>query len=72
MTTAVDPGTSLGSDRRMVNLLPYVADKQDEAGRWKLEYVYHDKTWVNFGRKGQPNKWVTLRALRVLQRAAAP
>ncbi len=62
----------LGNDRRMVTLLRFVADKQDEAGRWKLEYVYRNKTWVNFGRKSQPNKWVTLRALRVLQRAAAP
>jgi hypothetical protein len=60
-----------GSDPRLAGLLAFVAGKQDDAGRWKLEYVYRDKTWVNFGRKNAPNKWVTLRAARVLQRAAA-
>jgi hypothetical protein len=61
----------LGADPRLANLLAFVAGKQDEAGRWKLEYVYRDKTWINFGRKNAPNKWVTLRAVRVLQRAGA-
>jgi hypothetical protein len=60
----------MGSDPRMANLLDLISSKQDAAGRWKLEYVYRDKTWVNFGRKSQPNKWVTLRAVRVLRRAA--
>ena len=40
-------------------------------GRWALEYDYAGKTWVDFGAKKQPNKWVTLRALRVLKAAAA-
>jgi hypothetical protein len=61
----------LGADPRLDNLLKFIVAKQDNAGRWKLEYVYRDKTWVNFGRKSQPNKWVTLRAVRVLRRAAA-
>lgn len=34
---------------------------------WLLDYDYPDKTWSDFGPKKQPNKWVTLRALRVLQ-----
>jgi hypothetical protein len=60
---------SLGKthDHRLDNLIRLVAQKQDENGRWALEYDYADKTWVDFGRKGQPNKWVTLRALRVLK-----
>ena len=33
---------------------------------WLLEYDYTGKTWVDFGLKKQPNKWVTLRALRLL------
>jgi len=31
-----------------------------------MEYSYAGKTWVDFGPRKQPNKWVTLRALRVL------
>jgi hypothetical protein len=61
----------LGGDKRLANLLDYIAAKSDSNGRWKLEYVYGSKTWTNFGRKSQPNKWVTLRALRVLQAPAA-
>jgi hypothetical protein len=33
-----------------------------------LEYDYTSKTWVDIGIKKQPNKWVTLRALRVLKK----
>jgi hypothetical protein len=43
-------------------------DKQDEEGRWRLEYTYNGKTWVDVEQKGKPSKWVTLRALRVLKR----
>ena len=46
-----------------------IKDKQDDQGRWPLEYEYTGKTWVDFGVKKQPNKWVTLRALRVLKAA---
>ncbi len=35
-----------------------------------MESPYGARTWGSFGRKGQPNPWVTLRALRVLKRAA--
>ncbi len=34
---------------------------------WLREYEY--KMWVDFRRKKQPNKWVTLRAPRVLKAA---
>lgn len=30
---------------------------------------YAGKTWVDFGPKKMPNKWVTWRALRVLKNA---
>jgi hypothetical protein len=64
-------GLGLRDDPRLANLLALIARKQDNAGRWPLEYVYGSKTWGSFGRKGQPNKWVTLRAARALQRAAS-
>jgi len=56
-----------GSDPRLENALALIREKQDSQGRWPLEYHYTGKTWVDFGAKKQPNKWVTLRALRVLK-----
>jgi hypothetical protein len=57
------------NDPRLANALQFLCDKQDDQGRWSLEYSYQGKTWVDFGKKKQPNKWVTLRALRVLKHA---
>jgi hypothetical protein len=61
--------TSLGyrDDPRLANALELVRRKQDDQGRWNLEYHYTGKTWVDFGALKQPNKWVTLRALKVLK-----
>jgi hypothetical protein len=58
-----------GKDPRLTNALEFIRQKQDDQGRWSLEYDYIGKTWVNFGEKKQPNKWVTERALRVLKRS---
>lgn len=55
-----------GKDPRLANALQLIRDKQDSQGRWLMEYSYTGKTWGDFGPKKQPNKWVTLRALRVL------
>jgi hypothetical protein len=56
-----------GSDPRLSNTVKTIREKQDSDGRWLLEYDYKGKTWVDFGKKKEPNKWVTLRALRVLR-----
>lgn len=53
-----------GQDPRLDNALDLIRRKQDDNGRWSLENTYN--TWVDFGPLKQPNKWVTLRALRVL------
>jgi hypothetical protein len=58
-----------GQDARLTLTLDLIRSKQDEQGRWLQEYPYGSKTWSNFGRKDQPNPWVTLRALRVLKNA---
>jgi hypothetical protein len=55
-----------GADPRLANALTIIRQKQDGQGRWLLEYDYAGKTWVDYGAKKQPNKWVTLRALRIL------
>jgi hypothetical protein len=58
-----------GKDPRLQSTLDLIRQKQDEKGRWNLEYRYGSKTWGNYGRDGMPNEWVTLRALRVLKNA---
>jgi hypothetical protein len=58
-----------GRDPRLANAMNIILEKQDDKGRWPMEYSYAGKTWGNFGPKKQPNKWVTLRALRVLKQA---
>jgi hypothetical protein len=59
----------LGGDPRLANAIRFILDKQDPDERWALEHHYNDKTWVDFGPKKQPNKWVTYRAMRVLRQA---
>lgn len=59
-----------GNDPRLANALALAREKQDSSGRWSLEYDYAGKTWLDFGQKKQPNKWVTLRAWRALKKAA--
>jgi hypothetical protein len=54
-----------------VNSLDLIRQKQDDRGRWMLEYDYTGKSWVDLGEKKQPNKWVTLRALRVLRKVGS-
>jgi hypothetical protein len=55
------------SDPRLDSVLQKICEKQDEQGRWSLEYSYSGKAYGNFGTIHRPNKWVTLRVLRVLK-----
>ena len=55
-----------GGDPRLEAGLEMLRSKQDERGRWSMEYTYNGKTWVDVEEKGKASKWVTLRALRVL------
>jgi hypothetical protein len=63
----------LGSarDPRLANAIEWLLAKQDARGRWKNEYAYNRKTWVDIERQGQPSKWVTLRACRFLRSTLA-
>jgi len=62
-------GLGYGRDPRLANTLELIRSKQDDEGRWPLEYNYDGKTWMRFGKMKEPNPWVTLRALRVLKAA---
>jgi hypothetical protein len=60
-------GLGYSNAKQMKNTLDIIREKQNENGRWLMEYEYSGKTWLDFGEKKQPNEWVTLRALRVLK-----
>lgn len=59
-----------GADPRLAHGLELLLSKQDDQGRWPMEYSYNGKMWIDVEEKGRPSKWVTLRALRVLKQAA--
>jgi hypothetical protein len=56
-----------GGDSRLSEAIELVLSKQDEQGRWKMTYSYNGKMWADVEEKGQPSKWVTLRAVRMLK-----
>jgi hypothetical protein len=59
-------------DERMREALEIVASKRDASGRWPLEYAFHDELVVDLGETvGEPSRWITLQALRVLRWAEA-
>ncbi len=60
--------TMLGyQDERMHDALSVVLSKKGPEGRWLQENRFEGRFIVNFERNGRPSKWVTLRALRVLE-----
>jgi hypothetical protein len=58
-----------GRDPRLGPAIDWLLAKQDDLGRWRNEYAYNGKTWIDIERQGRPSKWVTLRACRVLRRS---
>jgi hypothetical protein len=62
--------TRLGClDARAVEALHLVAAKQDADGHWKLQDSFNGRFVVDIEAKGEPSRWITLRALRVLNDA---
>jgi hypothetical protein len=57
-----------GADPRLRNAVDLLLSKRGKDGRWLMQYTYNGKTWADIETPGQPSKWVTLRALRVLKR----
>ncbi|HEX6329733.1 MAG TPA: nitrogen fixation protein NifH [Actinomycetota bacterium] len=58
-----------GRDPRLANAIELILSKQDDRGRWRNEYGYRGKMWVDVDPPRAPSKWVTLRACRVLKAA---
>lgn len=60
--------TKLGfKDERMHEAVDLVLSKQNELGRWKLESTFNGRFQTNIERKGEPSKWITLKALTALK-----
>lgn len=53
-------------DERMQNAVSYLIRKQTKEGKWKLQRPI-DKFGMPFGKRGEPSKWVTLRAMIALR-----
>jgi hypothetical protein len=55
-------------DERVAEAVSIVESKRDGDGRWPLEHAHHQRLLVDFGeRQGEPSRWITLHALRVLR-----
>jgi hypothetical protein len=54
-------------DARLRPAIDWLVSKQDRQGRWKNQYAYNGKTWIDIEKQGAQSKWVTLRASAVLK-----
>ena len=66
---ALDHFQAVGAPRdpRLREAVEIVRQRQRTDGCWPLEYTYQGKTFFELERRGQPSRWNTLRALRVLK-----
>jgi len=65
---AVDVLTSLGArDPRMEKAIAIIKEKMQPDGRWLMDFSETKRAWVQTENEGLPSKWITLRALRVLE-----
>jgi len=56
-------------DERLRDALEILQGLQMADGRWKLENSFNGKMLVRIEQKGKPSRWITLKALRVLEAA---
>ncbi|MEX1254531.1 MAG: hypothetical protein WEE64_09330 [Dehalococcoidia bacterium] len=54
-------------DERLAEEIDIVRSTRGDDGRWSLQQVWQGKTHFQLERRGQPSRWNTLRALRVLK-----
>ena len=54
-------------DPRLTDALEILRGKQMQNGTWKMENSFNGKMLVDVEKKGQPSKWITLKALQVLK-----
>ncbi len=54
-------------DERVKEAVKLVESKRDVDGRGRLEVVYPGRNLIEMEAMGQPSRWITLKALRVLE-----
>ena len=54
-------------DPRLGEAVDLVRDRRQPDGTWLLEHTHGGETWFAYARDGEPSRWNTLRALRVLR-----
>ncbi|HEX6494507.1 MAG TPA: hypothetical protein VF018_03420 [Acidobacteriaceae bacterium] len=60
--------SNVRSDARLSDAVPFVENKRQADGRWLLDCSYDEALAIPFGESvGEPSRWNTLRALRVLR-----
>ena len=61
----------VGPDARAEEAVAIVRDRRQDDGRWRLDVRHPDTLHEELaGVVGEPNRWITLRALRVLRWSA--
>jgi len=55
-------------DDRMQDAIDLVLANRGPDGKWRLQNTFNGKMWHDIDVKGQPSKWITLRALCALRR----
>ena len=53
-------------DERLADAIQLVQEKRGPDGRWVLENPHHNSVALTMEKEGAPSRWITLRALRVL------
>jgi hypothetical protein len=58
--------SALAPDPRLDEAIDLVENKRGSDGRWLLEHTHPGKVHFEMEQEGEPSRWVTLRAMRVL------
>jgi len=58
----------IDDDPRMKDALTVLKSKKTRSGRWIREKNWMGNSYSTFGRRGREDKWITLNALRALNR----
>lgn len=58
-------------DERMAEAIALVHSKRRDDGTWALDVRHGGDARIDYGAVGEPNQWITLKALRVLRWAGA-
>ncbi|MEE9554741.1 MAG: hypothetical protein V3W18_10630 [candidate division Zixibacteria bacterium] len=65
MRSLIDVGIKY--DKRMDDALDVIEENRLPDGTWKLGFSLNGKMWIDIEKRGQPSKWITYHALRVLK-----